>query len=129
MTVYPATPADLRLELERLWAADTSADPERWTAGNGSYGHCAVAAMICQDLFGGTLRRGVVNGVSHYWNRLPDGTDVDLTSDQFGGDVAATDVRDRDRDYVNSHPATLTRYQLLTERLTERLQRRAEHAA
>lgn len=30
--------------------------------------------------------KGKVNGVPHMWNRLDGGIEVDLTSDQFGGD-------------------------------------------
>jgi hypothetical protein len=35
---------------------------------------------------GGDIVTGRVKGVQHYWNRLPDGKEVDLTSCQFGGD-------------------------------------------
>jgi hypothetical protein len=35
---------------------------------------------------GGKIVAGTVNGEPHYWNRLPCGTEVDLTSCQYGGD-------------------------------------------
>jgi len=43
---------------------------------------------VVQDLLGGDLilaevRVDGVKDGNHYWNRLPDGTDVDLTADQF----------------------------------------------
>jgi 8-oxo-dGTP pyrophosphatase MutT (NUDIX family) len=47
-----------------------------------------VTAFVVQDLLGGDLllgevfERGERRG-RHYWNRLPDGADVDLTGDQF----------------------------------------------
>jgi hypothetical protein len=47
-----------------------------------------MTALVVQDLLGGDLILGEVHvdGVrvgNHYWNRLPEGTDVDLTGDQF----------------------------------------------
>jgi hypothetical protein len=50
------------------------------------YLHCAAVATVVQVLMGGDIVTGRVKGVQHYWNRLPDGKEVDLTSCQFGGD-------------------------------------------
>lgn len=87
---------DARDDLERLRdamaavaAADTSYAPadEYEASGHPLYGHCAAAAYAVQKRFGGDQITGRVDGVRHLWNRLPDGTEVDLTSDQFeGGD-------------------------------------------
>jgi len=49
-------------------------------------GHCAAVAHVVQQQFGGDIIAGQVQGELHYWNRLPDGLEVDLSSDQFGGD-------------------------------------------
>lgn len=58
-----------------------------WKDGS-SKGQCYVTALIVQDFFGGDLLRFKEYPLerSHYWNLLPDGCEVDLTSDQFGGD-------------------------------------------
>lgn len=45
-------------------------------------------ALVVQDFLGGDLILGEVHveGVkvgNHYWNWLPDGSEVDLTADQF----------------------------------------------
>jgi len=99
------------------WDADTSADPDNWTPGNRSYGQCAVTALIVQDQLGGTLLRTTVDGVSHYYNRLPGNRCVDLTFDQFPhGSRHDAESVERDRDYVLSHPATAERYELLNGR-------------
>lgn len=72
------------------WGLDTCDphDADNWHAGNPSRGQCGVTALIVQDLLGGDLILGeVFVGAEkvghHYWNRLPDGAEVDLTADQF----------------------------------------------
>jgi hypothetical protein len=53
-----------------------------------SRGQCGPTALLVHHLLGGELLvadvavDGVVDGV-HYWNRLGDGRQVDLTRDQF----------------------------------------------
>ncbi len=56
---------------------------------NPSRGQCGPTALTIHDLLGGELllaevRRtdGSRQGV-HYWNLLPDGTEIDLTREQF----------------------------------------------
>lgn len=49
------------------------------------WGKCVLVSLIVRGCFGGDLISGDYAGLSHYWNRLPDGTEVDLTSCQFGG--------------------------------------------
>src|SRR5215210_6974597 len=65
--------------------------PLRFSAGRtaGRYANASDdAALVVQDILGGDLILAEVhiNGVkdgNHYWNRLPGGTEVDLTRDQF----------------------------------------------
>jgi hypothetical protein len=81
-------------------------------------GDFAVTALIVQDHLGGKLIRAEVEGVSHYWNRLPDGTEIDLTRDQFA-QFSPGRVETRSREYVLSFPETARRYHMLEERLAE----------
>jgi hypothetical protein len=60
-----------------------------WSPQNPARGQCGVTALVLQDHLGGELMIGDVvhadgsrQGV-HYWNRLPDGREVDLTWEQF----------------------------------------------
>lgn len=46
---------------------------------------CPITHMV-QGMFGGEIVTGRVQNQPHYWNRLLDGTEIDLTSCQFGGD-------------------------------------------
>lgn len=52
-----------------------------------SSGHCAAVAAIVQDRLGGMLVSAIVEGESHWFNRLNingQELDLDLTGDQFG---------------------------------------------
>lgn len=88
--------AELTLErvtaaLRDAWGRDTCdpVDVAEWHPGNPARGQCGVTALVLHDHFGGELlvaevrhadgrRQGV-----HWSNRLPDGTDLDLTREQF----------------------------------------------
>ena len=104
------------------WTQETSADPPGWSAANPAWGQCAVTALLIQDAQGGDLLRAEVNGVSHYWNRLPSGVEVDLTREQFGDrPLQVGPIEVRRRDYVLSFDATQRRYKLLQQRASDRL--------
>lgn len=120
---YPAMEAAGRDALlgaiRQSWSGDTSACPD-WTPAQPSTGQCAVSALVIQDYLGGVLVRATVNGTSHYWNRLPDGEALDLTRDQFP-DFDPVGTTQRSRDYALSFPRTRERYQVLQERVRDRL--------
>jgi 8-oxo-dGTP pyrophosphatase MutT (NUDIX family) len=99
----------LNVELMRplfrtAWGPDTC-DPHdlaSWRPDNPARGQCATTALVVQDLLGGELVMGEVHvdGVKvghHWWNRLLDGTTVDLTADQFhpGETVLGGQIRHR----------------------------------
>jgi len=82
---------DVARALRESWSAETCdpVDVPFWTSDNPAKGQCGVTALVLNDVFGGHLvladvlwpdgsRQG-----SHYWNQLPDGSEVDLTIDQF----------------------------------------------
>lgn len=105
--------------LLQSWSAETAQG--EWTPECPSLNQCAITALIVQDYLGGDLLRcKMTNGNSHYWNRLPDGTEVDLTEDQFNF-IEAKPLKDdfviRARDYVLSFPETARRYALLKEKV------------
>lgn len=105
--------------LEASWSAETSASPD-WSTSLPARGHCAVSALIVQDRLGGDLLRAVVCGESHYWNRLPDGTEIDLTRSQFAV-FDPIEVTVASRDYVLSFAETRRRYELLRQRVSREL--------
>jgi hypothetical protein len=80
----------LRPLLRAAWGPDTHYPDasEDWRPDNPARAQCGMTALVVQDLLGGDLILGEVHvdGVkvgNHYWNRLPDGSEVDLTADQF----------------------------------------------
>src|SRR3954452_9217140 len=72
--------------LLRSWGPETCdpSDLADWHPGNPSRGQCGVTAMVVREVLGGDLVLGQVTAGGepaghHYWNRLPDGTELDLT--------------------------------------------------
>ncbi|UGQ13264.1 hypothetical protein LO772_06505 [Yinghuangia sp. ASG 101] len=82
---------DLDHALRVSWAVDTCSpdDVADWRVDNPARGHCDITALLVHDLFGGDLvvgevyRDGVRHG-HHWWNRLANGVELDLTREQFG---------------------------------------------
>ena len=48
--------------------------------------HCGPVSYVVQRRYGGSIMGARVQGEPHLWNRLPDGTEVDLSGSQYGGD-------------------------------------------
>lgn len=111
----------LHERLLEVWSSETTADPAGYATPGAtkSYGQCAVTALVIQNRLGGELMRTTADGVSHYFNLLPDGTTVDLTRDQFPVTTRYTKAEVRTRDYVTSHPETVRRYHLLERSLSD----------
>ena len=107
--------------LENSWSAETATGGV-WSPDVPSMNQCAVSALVVQDLLGGDLLRcKMTNGDSHYWNCLPDGTETDLTVEQFEhieGQPVRETVVVRARQYVLSFPDTMRRYGILLQRVS-----------
>lgn len=57
------------------------------------------------------------SSISHYWNQLPSGIEVDLTGDQYGGDGFNPVINGVVKDEVFPKPYDLTRLELMKNRL------------
>ena len=82
---------EVTVALRASWCRETCdpGDVADWTPANPARGQCGPTALVLHDLFGGDLLLAEVllpdgsrQGV-HWWNRLPDGREVDLTREQF----------------------------------------------
>ena len=78
--------AKLSAALTKAAGPDTAYCGEYNPARSPLHNHCGAVSYTVRNLVGGVIVSGVVVGVTHYWNRLPDGSELDFTSDQFGGD-------------------------------------------
>jgi hypothetical protein len=92
---------DLEAAIRAAWALDTCdpVDVDDWSEANPSRGQCGSTALTIHDLLGGELliaevlrTDGSHQGV-HYWNLLPDGTETDLTREQFTSNEAVQEPR------------------------------------
>ncbi|CAL9339487.1 hypothetical protein SUDANB120_00238 [Streptomyces sp. enrichment culture] len=120
--------ADIERAVRDSWSAETCT-PEyrsRWTDDNPARDQCGVTALVLNDLLGGELVRGEVHVDGervdyHWWNRLGEGVEIDLTREQFrpeeevvGGTVIPRPPR--------GEPHRLREeYELLRSRVLERL--------
>lgn len=109
--------------LRKSWSRETSYDPTGWSANNPAWGQCAVTALVLQDCLSGNLLVGKINGIEHYWNLLPDHTELDLTRQQFGCIRSASPPYRVDRAFVLSFANTSDRYKRLLSRVQVELQK------
>jgi hypothetical protein len=112
----------LQEALHHAWGPDTCADWQRykWTPGNPAFGQCAVTALVVQDFIGGRIIKDCDH--DHYWNILDDGTEVDLSREQFSESIKLQANQNKPRAYMlesarSIEARTPERYELLKERV------------
>jgi hypothetical protein len=110
--------------IPKICCRETSNDPDNWTSDNPTYGHCAVASLLIQELFGGALiKQSLLQTAewshmrSHFFNQLPDGRIIDSTIAQFK-DMLPKDLtpEPRTREQVLLRGSMPERYKLFSER-------------
>lgn len=108
------------------WSAATAypGSREAWHPGNPAIGQGAVTALLLQELLGGAILYNREH--QHFWNRLDDGREIDMTLERFEGRFESMPAdKECDRDYLlNSQKSlearTLERLQILKARVLER---------
>lgn len=118
---------NLLTAIRQAWCAATCYPPSRdqWTPENPALGQGAVTALLLQELLGGDV---VYNSEhKHFWNRLEDGREIDMTLERFQGQFDSTLPIDRtcSREYMlegiaATEARTMERYQILKARVLER---------
>jgi hypothetical protein len=79
----------MREILEQGWSEDTAHNKEKFRESKyRSCGQCYVTARAVNRVFGWEVLHlsSKKEDINHYWNRMPNGREVDFTSDQFEGD-------------------------------------------
>ncbi|HEY0868815.1 MAG TPA: hypothetical protein VGD55_00305 [Acidothermaceae bacterium] len=87
----PIALREVEAAVRDAWAADTCdpVDVADWSPDNPARGQCGSTALVLHDLLGGVLLLAEVRNADgslqgyHYWNRLADDIEVDLTGEQF----------------------------------------------
>ena len=79
---------ELEAAVRASWCALTAERPEKWAPDNPAYLQCSATAQVVRGLLGGEILIAPVSHDGrprgyHAWNLLPDGTEVDLTREQF----------------------------------------------
>jgi hypothetical protein len=104
-------------DVERNWTAETSYDPAGWTEDNPSYGQCCVTALVLYMTMGGEIRCGKVGRESHFWNVLPDGSELDITFKQFGDNATRGPGKKRTVESLLKNKSVAARYKILLDRV------------
>jgi hypothetical protein len=109
--------------LQMSWCAATAYG--EWDSHTPSSNQCAVTALVVQDYFGGKiLRRKLTNGNNHFLNKLPDGTEIDLTETQFSL-IITKPIKETtigySRNKILRHASVTRRYELLKQRVEDNL--------
>ncbi|MFA5128597.1 MAG: hypothetical protein WC445_01370 [Patescibacteria group bacterium] len=80
---------NLRSAFRATWSAETSWT-KKFDPKNPATGQCRVTAAVAHTFLGGKILYAVIKKlpfVSHFWNRLPNGKEIDFTRDQFPENV------------------------------------------
>lgn len=81
-----------------------------------SYGHCAIAALICYERFGGKIGKIKIDNGSHYFNIIDDSI-IDLTKEQFEYEVDYSNYIIKDYNDILNNSDTRRRYLILKMKL------------
>ncbi len=110
----------LRQILPAICAADTSQSRKEWNFSNPFRGHCAVVALLAQDVLGGEILWASLEGTkwsgNHYWNLLPGGEEVDFTGGQFEGNRPKLKGEIRTRAFLLASKDTQEKYVKLAKK-------------
>ena len=120
--------------IHAAWSDETAAGDNDWSATNPAAGHCDVTALVVRESVGGDLRmaqvfRGGELSEYHFWNVLPDGTELDLTESQFDGSETFGEPTLMNEEFFESagpmNPTLISRLNLFRTRLNSQQKARA----
>lgn len=124
-TYYRRTHTCSILELKHFlyssYQKDTaySSCADEWSPSNPTRGHCAIAAMLVYEYFGGDIFKGYssLKEEWHYWNVI-DGVTYDFTREQYKEDnISFQNIQCTTFEVLIENNDTRQRYELLKQRV------------
>lgn len=103
---------ELEDRLKAAWSVETATI---WTRDNPALGQCSVTALVVNDLLGSRILKTRVGSTYHFYNLIDDAR-VDLTSSQFGEQIAYEDLPASRNDAFRD--TTFKQYQALRQALS-----------
>ena len=127
------SPEELQGLLRKCWSRETSVNSEYWGKDNPAYGQCVATSQLIQKLLGGEIMGGktkapgciFTNTLNHFWNRLPDGQEIDLTKEQFPEGTMILNKKIIEKSYFSQFPEAIKKYKALKATF-EKLQKARE---
>lgn len=118
--------SELALAIRLSWDPNTCDPAEEWDHTNPGRGQCGVSTLVIHDHLGGHVVCAEVHEEGrrtgyHYWNRLAGGVDADVTRDQFFDLEYLSRGHVVDRERAGEPKRCLEQYQLLRDRVEQRL--------
>ena len=104
----------LLASIRQAWSPATTDD---WHPEDPGLHQCGVTALVVQDHFGGTIVRNKIGGLTCYFNRLPDGSEIFWDERYAHQPRAYPHDQEQSREQVMRHTDMPRRYAALTERL------------
>lgn len=112
---------NLKKALRAAWNKETS-----WTGKfnpkNPAADQCRATSAVVQKLLGGKILYAVIKKrpfISHFWNRLPNGKEIDFTARQFPKNVIIPKGTEVSKEEVMSAPRIKKTYPLLLARIKQ----------
>lgn len=125
------TPEELRKILRKCWSRETAGDPWGWKPENPAWTQCVPSALVAQDIFGGKIVQGEARIEEmciledHFWNKLPDGREIDFTKEQFPESTIITKlkiIKNTEAIRPCLHPRVRKRYAVLRLAIENQIQ-------
>lgn len=114
--------------LRQAWCEETASPvlQNEWSAANPALGQCVPTVLVVFDYYRGSFAHD--EGLNHYWNIFPDGTEHDFTREQItAGREPRRERNSTRRELIRGSRSqsarTADRYSLLKSRVHESLRR------
>ena len=112
-----STPYEVQKCLVMAYSSETCHPSyvSKWSSERPTVGQCAITAVYLHEIFGYDIYDVMVGRSRHFFNKKPDGSIIDLTSEQFDYEINYESARKRNpKDIIKS---VKKRYEILKTRM------------